>query len=336
MSEILYAAIAALVAEWLTIVMLRLWIPLAVRAGLTGRDMNKPGHPEVAESGGIWPIFSAIIGLLLFESFFVYREGSLHGFNTLASLSLTLSLAALMGFVDDVLGWKKGLPVIYRIILVAPVAAPLALLKHGVSTVDLPLIGVVNFGVFYPLVIVPIGIIGAANAFNMIAGLNGLEAGMGLLLMVFTAVYSSLKGLAYVAVSALVMAAALAGFLAYNWYPARVFPGNALTYGVGAYYAGLVVIGDFQKFGLALFTLYFVELVLFLRGLLLHGVYKQNFGVPQPDGSLKPPYDRSYSITHVAMYILARIGFRVTEARVVAFILALQIIIGLASMALFT
>ncbi len=337
MSEmLLYLATAAIVAEGLTAATLKFWIPLASRADLTGKDMNKPGGPEVAEAGGVWAMFSAIIGLLAFESFFVYKNGSLFYFNAMASLALTLSLAALMGFIDDVLGWKKGLPVSYRIILVAPVSAPLALLKHGVSRVDLPLVGVVDFGVLYPLVIVPIGVIGAANAFNMIAGHNGLEAGMGLLLMIFTALYASAKGLDHVAVASLIMAAALAGFLAFNWYPARVFPGNSLTYGVGAYYAGLVVVGDFQKFGLALFTLYFIEFALFLRGLLLHGVYKQNFGIPQPDGSLSPPYERVYSLTHAAMKALRALNVKVTEKRVTILILTAQTLIGLASLAYFT
>jgi UDP-N-acetylglucosamine--dolichyl-phosphate N-acetylglucosaminephosphotransferase len=179
-------------------------------------------------------------------------------------------------------------------------------------------------------------VIGAANAFNMIAGHNGLEAGMGLLLMIFTALYASAKGLDHVAVASLIMAAALAGFLAFNWYPARVFPGNSLTYGVGAYYAGLVVVGDFQKFGLALFTLYFIEFALFLRGLLLHGVYKQNFGIPQPDGSLSPPYERVYSLTHVAMKALRALNVKVTEKRVTILILTAQTLIGLASLVYFT
>ncbi|WP_460123587.1 MraY family glycosyltransferase [Stetteria hydrogenophila] len=331
----LYLAAASLLAEGLTVAMLRAWVSLATRAGLVGRDMNKPGRPGVAEAGGVWVVFSAVIGLLAFESFFVYTRGSLVYFSQLASLALTLSLAGLMGFVDDVLGWRRGLPVAYRIALVAPISAPLALLKHGVSRVDLPFVGVVDFGVYYPLVIVPVGVVGAANAFNMLAGYNGLEAGMGLLLMAFTSLYAASKGLEAVAAAALVMAAALAGFLAFNWYPAAVFPGNALTYAVGAYYAGLVVIGDFQKFGLSLFALYFLELALFLRGL-LHGVYKQNFGVPQPDGSLKPPYERSYSLTHLAITVLRRLGVKATEARVVALILAAQTAIGAACLAYFT
>lgn len=36
--------------------------------------------------------------------------------------------------------------------------------------------GVVDWGIFYPLAIIPIGIVGAANAYNMLAGYSGLEA----------------------------------------------------------------------------------------------------------------------------------------------------------------
>ncbi|MDP2841599.1 MAG: hypothetical protein Q8O17_04910 [Candidatus Methanoperedens sp.] len=41
-----------------------------------------------------------------------------------------------------------------------------------------PFLGTLDIGLLYPLLIIPIGMIGASNAFNMLAGYNGLEAGM--------------------------------------------------------------------------------------------------------------------------------------------------------------
>ena len=313
----------AAAAEVLTVLFLRLWIPAALRAGLAGRDMNKTGEILVAEAGGVWVVFSTIIGLLALESYYAYTGRGLIGFDAIASLALVMALAGFIGFLDDSLGWKRGLPVWQRLAFVALAAAPLSLLKHGVSRVELPLIGVVDFGILYPAVIVPVGVVGAANAFNMLAGYNGLEAGMGFTLLAFTSIYLAEQGRWLDSAAALVAAGSLLGFAAMNWYPARVFPGNSLTYGVGAYYAGLVVIGDFQKFGLTVFLIYFAELALFLRGL-KDGVYKQNFGKPMPDGSLEPPYPKAYSVTHLAIMALGRLGVRPTEARVTAFIITLQ------------
>ncbi len=325
---------AAATSEIITVALLRIWIPAALRAGLAGRDMNKPGEVRVAEAGGVWVIFSTILGLLALESYYAYTGQGLAGFEELATLAIVLALAGFIGFLDDALGWKRGLPVWQRLAFMALVAAPLSLLKHGVSKVELPLVGVVDFGVLYPLLIVPAGVVGAANAFNMLAGYNGLEAGMGFLLLAFSSIYLAEQGEWLASAAALVAAGSLLGFASMNWYPARVFPGNTLTYGVGAYYAGLVVIGDFQKFGLTIFSLYFLELALFLRGL-KDGVYKQNFGRPLPDGTLARPYEKAYSVTHLAIIALERAGVRPTEARVSALVLLAQTAVGLAALALY-
>ena len=330
---LVYALASSLVAFALVLVIEPAWIRVARARGLVGQDMNKPGNVVVAEAGGIWAVVAAAFGLLALEALYTYLEGAPYQPAELYALVTLLLLASLLGFTDDILGWKRGLPRWQRVAFMAPVSLPLVVIKAGTSKLSLPLVGTVDLGIAYPLVAVPVGVLGAANAFNMLAGYNGLEAGMGLLLMLFTAAYAALKGLDLVFQAALVMAAALLGFLRYNWYPARVFPGNAFTYGVGAYYAALVILGNMEKYGLALFTLYFLELLLFIRGL-GDKIYKENFGIPQPDGSLEPPYEKNYSITHLAIRLLKRTRGRATEKGVVLVILLAQAVIGFVALIL--
>jgi len=335
MPRLEYLVASALVAFLVSYYGTRMWIQIAARAGFKARDMNKPGEKTAVRAGGLAAVIAIAFGLMAYEVLHTYIEGYPIWLSSLLAVSLLLVLSGLLGFVDDILGWKRGLAPRYRILLMAPISLPLVVIKAGVSTLDLPLIGVVDFGVLYPLVLVPIGVLGAANAFNMIAGYNGLEAGMGLLLLSYTAVYAYVEGIDAVLLAALVGVAALAGFLIYNWYPARTFPGNNFTYAIGAYYASLVILGNFEKFGLALFTLYFIELALYLRGL-RHGISKENFGVPQPDGTLRPPYDKVYSVTHIALIILIRLRGRATEKEVTLLILAVQAVIGAVALVLFT
>jgi len=54
---------------------------------------------------------------------------------------------------------------------------PLVAIKVGKSFLKLPIFGHIEVGLFYPLLLVPLGVTGAANAVNMLAGFNGLEAG---------------------------------------------------------------------------------------------------------------------------------------------------------------
>ncbi len=325
-----FIAVSSLISLAAALFFVSWWVERGREIGLTGRDMNKPGKPEVVEAGGIWVSIGASFGLLTYIALRIYFGLGRKYLLELMALSLLLFMASFLGFLDDILGWKKGLRASARILAMAPLAIPMVVIKAGYSTMTLPFIGPVDFGVFYPLVIVPVGILGAANAFNMIAGYNGLEAGQGLLLMLFTAIYTYQHSIHPSLEASIIMIPAILGFLAYNWYPAKTFPGNSFTYGVGAYYASIIVLGNFEKFGLMLFTMYYIEFLLFIRGL-RHGVYKENFARVTEDG-LQPPYDKSYSLTHVAIRLQLWLRGRATERGVVLFILGLQTLIGILSL----
>jgi len=122
-------------------------------------------------------------------------------------------LTGLIGLLDDILGWKKGVPQWVRVLSTIPAALPLMIAKYNSYIVHVPLYGVLYLGPLFPLVVVPIGVMGASNAYNMVAGYNGLEAGMGVVLLAFTAAFAAAKGLWFIVYASLVMAAALAAFL---------------------------------------------------------------------------------------------------------------------------
>ena len=325
--ELKFLLVVCTVAFAITLTCTRAWIRLSPRIGLIARDLNKYSEHYAVESGGMWVSVGSGFGLMVLIALYRYLEGYYYHLEALLALTVILFLSSFLGFLDDLLGWKKGLRVWQRVVFMGPLALPLVVIKAGVTKMALPFIGVVDFGLLYPLLLVPVGVIGASNAFNMLAGYNGLEAGMGLLLMAFVSAYALTRGLDYIAYASLIMMSSLLAFLIYNWYPARAFPGNSLTYGFGAYYAGLVILGNFERFGLLLFSLYFVELLLFIRGL-LNGVYKENFGKPNPNGTLEPPYTKSYSITHLAIKTLIKVRGYATERAVVLLILLLQFALG--------
>lgn len=326
-------AVPTLVSLAASKIMLDWWLKTALKLGFVGRDMNKPGHPLVAEAGGLWVVLSTAFGVLAYTALKTYIGDPDESIPLLA-ISMTLLLAGLLGFVDDILGWKKGLSPVKRVLLTAPIALPLVVVKAGYTVVDLPLLGLVNLGVLYPLVVVPIGVLGASNAFNMIAGYNGLEALQAVVLLAYATVLMLLKGypeLAFVALPAIASTALF--YVLYNRYPAKMFPGNSFTYGFGAFYASLAIYWNFEKYAILSFALYFIELALFLRGL-ANGVYKENFGRVLANGSLEPPYDKSYSLTHIAIRVVKKLKGRCREPDVVYFIVFLQALVCTAALAL--
>lgn len=143
-----------------TFLSLRVLIPVAVTRGLVGRDRNKPGEPFVPEAGGFALLFGILAGLLIMLSLATFTILPLDvDLVLLLACVGVVSMAGFIGAVDDVLGlpqWLKAGPP-------ALAALPLAAVKAGDSSMSLGGLFVVDLGLLYPLVVVPVGVTGASN-----------------------------------------------------------------------------------------------------------------------------------------------------------------------------
>jgi len=309
------------------------WIKKCKQVGLLWEDMNKSGHPKnVAASGGVMIVLSFIIGVLSYVAIRTFFIKSMNGITleVFALLSVILILA-MVGLIDDLLGWKHGgLSIKFRILFAFVASIPLVVINAGNSVISLPFMGVVSLGWIYPIVLIPLGIVGAATTYNFLAGFNGLEAGQGIIILVFLSFISYITGTSWLALVGLIMVSALILFYFYNKFPAKVFPGDSLTWSIGALIASMAIIGNFEKIALFIFIPYIVEMILKLRG----GLKKYSFGIPQKDGSLKLPYKKLYSLTHVAIWILNKTG-KATEKKVVYLIYGIQILLCLSALIIF-
>jgi UDP-N-acetylglucosamine--dolichyl-phosphate N-acetylglucosaminephosphotransferase len=299
------------------------WIRKMHALGIVGNDMNKPGKPEVAEMGGIPLMFGFILSVLIYIGIktFYYSDPT-EIVNVLALLA-TMLLMTLIGVIDDILGWKKGLRQSHKVLLTVPAALPLMVVKAGTSTMFLPLIGSVDLCIIYPLLVVPAAIIIASNGFNMLAGYNGLEASMGVLILGALGAAAWFAGQGVFSVIAFCMVAALLAFLIFNKYPARVFPGDTLTYSVGALAACIAILANLEKMLVILYILYVLDFLLPLR----KRMRVEAFARVRKDGGLEAPYKNVYDVTHIALKVLGRVKRKVSENDVVLLVLLLQIII---------
>jgi UDP-N-acetylglucosamine--dolichyl-phosphate N-acetylglucosaminephosphotransferase len=127
------------------------------------------------------------------------------------------------------------------------------------------------------------------------------------------------------------MVASLLVFYLYNKYPARVFPGDVLTYSVGALIAIMAILGNFEKIAVFVFIPYIIETVLKVRGKLV----KPSFAKVNEDGSLDVPYNKVYGLTHLSVLILKKYKRKVYERDVVHFIFGFQILICLLALVVF-
>ncbi len=317
----------------LTLYTLPKWILKCRQVGYLWEDMNKPVKlKNVAASGGIIVVIAFILGVLSYIAIktFIMNQDD-RTLQIFALLNVILILA-LVGFVDDVLGWtSKGLSIRFRLFLAFIASVPLVVINAGTKIVDIPGFGIINLGIYYPIILIPIGIAGAATTYNFLAGMNGLESGQGVIIVSFLSFVAYLTANPGLAIVGLCMTASLIIFYFYNKCPAKVFPGDILTYAVGALIAGMAILGNFEKIAVFIFIPYVIETILKLRGKL----EKHSFGKVSEDGSLTLPYNKIYGLTHLSIWILSKFKNKVYENEVVYLIFSFQAIICLLSLFIF-
>jgi UDP-N-acetylglucosamine--dolichyl-phosphate N-acetylglucosaminephosphotransferase len=234
------------------------WImPKLKRSGLTGKDLNKENNPEIPEMGGFGIIFGFSSGILIaiaLVTFFGFASTGIELEFIFAALS-TILIMSIIGIFDDLFAMHQAVKATLPLVA----SLPLVAVKAGTSTMNIPFIGGIDFGIFYVLVLVPIGIAGASNVTNMLAGFNGLEAGMGLVACSSLAFIAFTAGEIEAMVILLAMCGALLAFLFYNWYPARVFIGDIGTLSIGAVIASSAIIGDFEAAGVIVIIPYALD-----------------------------------------------------------------------------
>jgi UDP-N-acetylglucosamine--dolichyl-phosphate N-acetylglucosaminephosphotransferase len=323
-----------LVSFILTAIALPKWIAKCKHTGMLWEDMNKYHKPKnVAASGGIVVIMAFILSVLGYIAIrtFILNENDGTTVKILAMLTVVLILA-IIGLVDDLLGWKHGgLSWRFRVFLAFAASIPLVVINAGTSTINIPFIGEVYLGLIYTLAIIPIGVAGATTTYNFLAGFNGLESGQGIIILSFLSFIAYVTGNSWLSLVGLCMVASLIVFYYYNSYPAKVFPGDILTWSVGAVIACIAILGNFEKIAVFVFMLYILETLLKVRGKLK----KYSFGIPNKDGSLEMPYDKIYGLTHLSILILKKFKKKVYETDVVYFIFSVQIIICLLALFIF-
>jgi UDP-N-acetylglucosamine--dolichyl-phosphate N-acetylglucosaminephosphotransferase len=305
LSEIIASTIAFFSTFFITPILMK----FLYQANVVALDLHKKNKPKLPSAGGLAVAFGVLAGLLSYVGIKTFVYGlQQQAIYFLAVISSVL-IVTFVGFIDDLNVTKRkvkikerediriGLPQWLKPLLTLPAAIPLMVIMAGQPTMSIPFFGDVNFGIFYPLVLVPIGVVGASNAVNLLGGFNGMEAGMGIVYMLSLGIYALLHG-SIGAVIFLVSFASLLAFIHYNWYPAKILPGDSLTYLLGSLVASGVIIGNMEKAGVIVLMPFIIEFFLKARS----KFQASCLGKLRKDGKLDPPYGKKiYSLTHVLM-----------------------------------
>src|SRR3989344_5843825 len=149
----------------------------------------------------------------------------------------------------------------------------------------------------------------------MLAGYNGMEAGMGIVYVGMLGIFAYVNDRDVAALIALVVFFSLLAFYIYNKYPAKILPGDSLTYLLGGSIAVIAIVGNIERAAIVSSVPFFIEFILKARS----KFKAQSYGYYYK-GKVKVDYDKIYSFPHV----FARTG-KFTEKQIVFFMILIQL-----------
>ncbi len=188
------------------------------------RSMHEFPTPR---AGGLAIFITLTIALLILSAF------SYLNLNSIAWLALSSVIVAVISYIDD----HSHIPFIIRL-LVQTIAA-LLLIYSGLSISDIQIPGLlIELPVYISYLITGLFIVWMTNLYNFMDGMDGFAGGMTVIGFGSFALVGWFSGNTEFMLINLVTAASAAGFLVFNFPPAKIFMGD-----VGSSFLGFMAAG---------------------------------------------------------------------------------------------
>jgi UDP-N-acetylglucosamine--dolichyl-phosphate N-acetylglucosaminephosphotransferase len=187
--------------------------------------------------GILYVLISAVYLFLLYSLDIVKAS---NGVSPPLTLAVCVLFGGFMGLLDDWIDLKWRFKAFLPLVVAMPLAA-FAYHTPGVRTsIAIPLLGTLNFGVWYYLVIIPVLVTIVTNTVNQLGGLNGLETVCPAIVMAGLMAMSGANGvLLYVPLVVWLILAALN-------FQGKIFVGNTGSFAVGMTLASFGVISEIK------------------------------------------------------------------------------------------
>lgn len=205
--------------------------------------------------GGLAIYLAVLIPLCLFYTFD----------SRILSILLSGTLVLLLGMIDDFGVLTPAAKFMGQLI------AAFVLIKGGV------IIHIGSYPLWLNLALTFLWILGMTNAMNIIDIMDGLAAGVALIASFVLFLVAVINNHTMIAIFTLTVTGSLAGFLRYNFKPAKIYMGDAGSMFLGISLGALAIIGDYTAvnpmafldplliFGVALFDTLYVMILRTLK-----------------------------------------------------------------------
>ncbi len=219
--------VSALLSVGLTVLVQRL-----VRTSGVGlatpreRDIHRQPIPRLGGVAVGLSFFLVALGAYIMRhSLLTFVPQTLIGFDlNFLGIIGGVTLLLVVGMVDDIRGLSPWVKLFFHFLAGVMLATSAVLVSHITN----PFGGTIQLGwLTYPFVV--LWVMGMINVINFLDGLDGLASGVSLIatiVLYLLAVKPEVNQLS-MAVLAIILAGSLAGFLPFNFYPAKIFLGDS-------------------------------------------------------------------------------------------------------------
>ncbi len=249
--------------------------------GFRGRDLHKEEEVVIPEQGGVAVVLGFVAGYL-----FLLPEIELKVWTVILIVSL---MVAGIGFIDRI----KRLSAREKALSLTLAGIPLIIIAQ-------PTLMGVELGWLY-YISIPVLFMFTCNYTNMLAGLNGLEIGTAAIASLGVSLVSFATGKSH-GIITLVLFFSLIAFLRYNFYPARVFPGDVATLFTGAVIFSVIIAAKIEIPGIVILLPYVIDasLKLISAGVMVRESQKPTI---VKNGLLYPPESGNLSLIRLVLKI---------------------------------
>lgn len=204
---------------------------------LDDRRLHHKGIPRLGGAAIYLSCLIALSGLLFYNNDLTIALRYYSRDFLIVGIPATLVL--LLGIYDDL----KGTNAIVKFLGLGLIASLFYAMGGRIETLPIPFVGGFQLHPIAGYLITVFWLVGIANAFNLIDGMDGLASGAALFSSIVILMISLHREHPFAIVVTAVLCGALIGFLRYNFNPASIFLGDSGALFVGFLLAALSVVG---------------------------------------------------------------------------------------------
>ena len=208
-------------------------MPLVIKIAYKLGAVDKPDHRKVHQH-----TMPRLGGMAIYLSFLICMLYYIEVSGPFMGLIIGASIIFIVGMLDDIYQLSPWVKLLGQCIAAA-VAIYFGVVVEFLTN---PFDGLLNLG-YFSIPLTFLWIVGVSNAINLIDGLDGLAGGVSAIAAVTMGIVALFQGQVPVAVTAFILAAGIAGFLPYNFYPAKTFMGDGGSNFLGFVLACIAILG---------------------------------------------------------------------------------------------